>query len=490
MTPRLGGAILCTVMLAFAASIPYSWSVLARSIQSTCSEFPDNALLIGTVVALVVVTIIGTLGIGPRLYRHSLPLTLVLNSAAGITAMGLAVVSTATCIPWLLFFGAAFAGVTTTLGYYTGVTLLVEYFPKHRGFAASWYGGALGIGSAVFSAVEGALLHSLSVPAVWGVLTGAMALLTLPPVLFLRKPSSPSAAVAPAQGALPPAAGPEFPYFKFLLFWLAYFGSLAGGWASITALDLVVRDVGGIPDGDASFRITSGILWVYTLARFSAGPLSDIVGQDGCYLVATAVQVAAYASLPSLKIYPAAYLATLGASVFMMGAAKVMVASFIFKHFGGPLVPTVFGYSMSAFGVAGIVGSLTAQRMYTAAEADGGVAPASRADDLFRVMAGLSAFGFACFAALAMMRALERGRKAAAATAAAAPKAAESAAGLLTVALLADDASQELESAIPTRAAAPEERIMQLTRSLSKGGPGSAAPLVIVASTDLSREVQ
>lgn len=485
MTPRLGGAILCTVMLAFAASIPYSWSVLARSIQNTCSEFPDNALLIGTVVALVVVTIIGTLGIGPRLYRRSLPLTLTLNSAAGITAMGLAVVSTATCIPWLLFFGAAFAGVTTTLGYYTGVTLLVEYFPKHRGFAASWYGGALGIGSAVFSAVEGALLHSLSVPAVWGVLTGAMALLTLPPVLFLRKPRSPTAAVAPAQAAAAPAAsGPGFPYFKFLLFWLGYFGSLAGGWASITALDLVVRDVGGIPDGDASFRITSGILWAYTLARFAAGPLSDIVGQDGCYLVATAVQVAAYAALPSLKFYPAAYLTALGASVFMMGAAKVMVASFIFKHFGGLLVPSVFGYSMSAFGVAGIVGSLTAQQMYTAAEADGGVAPAARADDLFRVMTGLSAVGFACFAGLAMMRARERGRKAAAAGSLH-PKAAEPAAGQLTVALLSEGATREPDSALPVRPAAPEERIMQLARSLSKGG--SAAPLVIVATADSGR---
>lgn len=467
LTPRLAGAILCTVMLAFAASIPYSWSVLARSIQSTCPAFPDNALLVGTVVALTSVTIIGTFSISPRLYRRSLPLILALNSAAGLIAMGLGVISTALCIPWLLFAGAAFAGVTTTFGYYTGVTLLVEFFPKHRGFAASWYGGALGIGSAVFSAVEGALLHSLSVLAIWGVLTGAMALLTLPPVLFLRKPTSVPAAVAPTPAstvASPAAGGQGFPTFKFALFWLAYFGSLAGGWASITALDLVVRDVGDIPEGDASFRITSGILWAYTLARFASGPVSDMVGQDGCYLVATAVQVAGYASLPALQPYPAAYLAVLGASVFMMGSAKVMVASFIFKHFGGPLVPTIFGYSMSAFGVAGIVGSLTAQRMYTAAEADGGVAPAARGDDLFRVMAGLSALGFACFAALAFIRALERGQKVVAL-----PTATESA----RVALLTDagSAAEAADVSAPS-----DERIMQLTRSLSKGG--STAPLV------------
>ena len=395
-----------TLLLAFAASVPYSWSVMERASQAACPSFPPNVVLIGTVLALSAVTVLGTAGAGPWLYRRGLRVALVVNAATGIVGLVGASVAAYTCVDWLyLLTLGPLAGATTTIGYYTGVTLMMEWFPRHRGFAASWYGGALGVGSALFSSLEGALAVSVSVGTVWAVVAALMLLLTLPPIFLLSHPP-------PPPGGKPPAAAPRggrkgsaicppgFPWTLFALFWLGYFCSLTGGWAVISALDVIVNDVTAL-SASQTFGITSGVLWAYTLARFVSGPISDLIGQDGCYVVGTALEAVAYFILPSLAPWPAAFITVLAVAAFIMGSAKVMVAGYIFHHFKPAIALDMFSHSMAAFGVAGIVGSLTAQRLYTEAEADASIAPRDRAAKLFMVMGAISSAG--CLAYLAMM---------------------------------------------------------------------------------------
>jgi MFS family permease len=291
--------------------------------------------------------------------------------------------------PWMYLTYGLVGGLGLGLGYVTPVAAVTKWFPDKRGLATGMVVMGFGLGAFLYNNVLNAIPAFSAVAAEAGQVLaargGGAAGATLSPasvetlmwtfiwsgVVYavigglcasvLRDPStttSPSAtAAAPATASpaeYPPSRALRTPQFWAL--WAMLFLNVTAGILFISNAVPIMRELTGAPPGRA-LAVYGFIALFNGLGRLFWGAVSDRIGRNLAYLLIYALQVVIFfvvGGLESLALVGALFAVVL----LCYGGGFGTMPSFTADYFGTKYMGVNYGWILSAWGVAGIVGPI------------------------------------------------------------------------------------------------------------------------------------
>ena len=289
---------------------------------------------------------------------------------------------------WLLYFFCVVGGIGLGTGYVTPVSTLIKWFPDRRGLATglaimgfgfgAFFGGpvmALMIGGGRTLSFAGMQIPlSFAVPTLGisgtffvlacvylAVMTASALYLEPPPVGW--KPAGLEEALAsgkkkPAMDLMPMNANEAVRTWPFYGLWIMMFINITCGIALISVASPMAQEVTGM-----SALVAGGVVGLVGLfngaGRLGWASFSDVIGRPTTYIVFFAMQIAAFWLLPGLK----------GVLIFQVvlyvimtcyGGGFATLPAYIGDLFGTKQVSAIHGYVLTAWAMAGLVGSSAA----------------------------------------------------------------------------------------------------------------------------------
>jgi MFS family permease len=294
--------------------------------------------------------------------------------------------------PWMyLTYGIA-GGLGLGLGYVTPVAAVTKWFPDKRGFATGMVVMGFGLGAFLYNyilkafpafsrmateagkvlaarasgnagvALSPASVETLMWTFVWSgviyaVIGGVCASL-------LRNPPAAAPVSAPGAGAAP-AAAPETADYppsralrtpQFWSLWAMLFLNVTAGILFISNALPIMRELTDATPGTA-LAVYGFIALFNGLGRFFWGAVSDRIGRNMAYLLIYGVQVVIFFVVGGIHSLP--IVAALFAVVLLCyGGGFGTMPSFTADYFGTKYMGVNYGWILSAWGVAGIVGPI------------------------------------------------------------------------------------------------------------------------------------
>jgi MFS transporter, OFA family, oxalate/formate antiporter len=289
---------------------------------------------------------------------------------------------------WLLYFFCVIAGTGLGTGYVTPVSTLMKWFPDRRGLATglaimgfgfgSFFGGPvmalmIGGGSTLsFAGMQIPLSFAVPMLGISGtffvlacvylvVMTLSALYLEPPPAGW--KPAGLEEALAsgkkkPAMDLMPMNANEAVRTLPFYGLWIMMFINITCGIALISVASPMAQEVTGM-----SALVAGGVVGLVGLfngaGRLGWASFSDVIGRPNTYIAFFAMQIAAFWFLPGLKDL-LVFQIVLYLIMTCYGGGFATLPAYIGDIFGTKQVSAIHGYVLTAWAMAGLVGSSAA----------------------------------------------------------------------------------------------------------------------------------
>ncbi|HDG9776502.1 TPA: OFA family MFS transporter [Raoultella planticola] len=267
---------------------------------------------------------------------------------------------------WLLLSFSAICGIGLGTGYITPISTLMKWFPDRRGFATGLAIMGFGFGAFLGGPVMTQLIGADGISFTFYLLGGVYCLIMLVSASCLSPPPEnrpptgtkniqEKATKLPAQGIMPMRANEVFrtPYFYGL--WLMMFINITCGIAVISVASPLAQEATGMSALAAGTLV--GMIGLFNgFGRIMWASFSDIIGRPTTYITIFILQIVAFRLLPSLNGV-VLFEATLLLIITCYGGGFSTLPAYIGDIFGFRQVSSIHGYMLTAWALAGLVGS-------------------------------------------------------------------------------------------------------------------------------------
>jgi len=332
----------------------------------------------------------------------------------------------------LMWLGSGvIGGIGLGLGYISPVSTLIKWFPDRRGMATGMAIMGFGGGAMIGAPLADKLMKYFATPTSVGVWETFLALAAIYFVFMLGGALSyrvPAAGWKPA-GWNPPASAASKAMItnkhvhvnrvmsvpQFWLVWLVLFLNVSAGIGILAMASPLLQEVfgGRLIGVSASFNELStaqkaqiatiaagftGLLSLFNIGgRFVWATVSDYIGRKTTYFVFLALGFVLYAAIPTLAHGGSLAMFTLFFCIIlsMYGGGFSTVPAYLADLFGTQMVGAIHGRLLTAWAVAGVVGTSLVNYIRESQIAKG-VPKAEAYDTVMYVLAALLLLGFLC----------------------------------------------------------------------------------------------
>lgn len=266
---------------------------------------------------------------------------------------------------WILLISSAVGGIGLGIGYVTPISTLMKWFPEKQGLATGLaimgFGFGAFLGGPIMTwliSVEGISLTFYLLGAIYCpiIIASACYLSPLPEKWTTSDMKNPVILTdLPARGIIPMQASEAVrsPYFYGL--WLMMFINITCGIAMISVASPMVQEATGISALSAGTLV--GIIGLLNgVGRILWASFSDIIGRPNTYITFFVLQIFAFRLLPSMKDI-VLFQSTLLLIITCYGGGFSTLPAYIGDLFGLRQISTIHGYVLTAWAMAGLVGS-------------------------------------------------------------------------------------------------------------------------------------
>lgn len=266
---------------------------------------------------------------------------------------------------WILLISSAVGGIGLGIGYVTPISTLMKWFPERQGLATGLaimgFGFGAFLGGPIMTwliSVEGISFTFYLLVCVYCLIIIVSACYLSPPpekwtTSGMKNPEIPT--VLPAKGIIPMQANEAVrtPYFYGL--WLMMFINITCGIAVISVASPMAQEATGISALSAGTLV--GMIGLLNgVGRILWASFSDIIGRPNTYITFFILQTFAFRLLPSMNEI-VLFEATLLLIITCYGGGFSTLPAYIGDLFGLRQISTIHGYVLTAWAMAGLVGS-------------------------------------------------------------------------------------------------------------------------------------
>ena len=267
---------------------------------------------------------------------------------------------------WLLYFFCVIAGVGLGTGYVTPVSTLMKWFPDRRGLATGLAIMGFGFGAFFGAPIMANMIQSQGISNTFFILGAVYLVVMTLSSLYLEpppkdwKPASMEADLAsgkkkPAMDLMPMNANEAVKTLPFYGLWIMMFINITCGIAVLSVASPMAQEVTGMSAMAAGGVV--GIIGLFNGAgRLAWASFSDILGRPLTYVAFFAIQVVAFYVLPSLREV-VMFQVVLYLIMTCYGGGFSTLPAYIGDIFGTKQVSAIHGYVLTAWAMAGLVGS-------------------------------------------------------------------------------------------------------------------------------------
>lgn len=271
---------------------------------------------------------------------------------------------------WFLLFGyGVIAGIGNGLTYVVPIATLIRWFPDKRGLITGLAVMGFGFGAFFIGMIIPGLIVKVGVANAFLILgavyliLAALAALTLrnPPAGWLPKGFKPSVTTVSAADSFGWAEAKKTPQWYML--WCMLFLNVTAGMGLLSKLSPMAQEViklaQGVDDPAKLAVLGGGVLATASifngLGRLFWAAVSDKLGRKGTYMVMFLTQAILYILLPQIS---SVLIFTIIACYLLscLGGGFAVMPSFAADSFGPTNIGKVYGFLLTAWGAAGVVG--------------------------------------------------------------------------------------------------------------------------------------
>jgi OFA family oxalate/formate antiporter-like MFS transporter len=363
----------------------YAWSVFVKPIVAAQGW---NMV----VVSRVFMVIIGTIGIsaafgGILVDKKGPKFVAVLGAILYGIGVLLGGVALHTGNIWILFFGyGVIGGIGNGLAYVVPIATLIRWFPDKRGLITGLSVMGFGLGAFFIGMIIPGLINKIGVANSFFVLgviylvLNLLASLTLknPPAGWLPAGFKPSASTVSAADSFSWTEASKTP--QWYMIWGMLFLNVTAGMGLLSKLSPMAQEVikfaQNIDDPAKLAVLGGGVLATASifngLGRLFWAAVSDKIGRKNVFLVMFLSQAILYIVLPQIT---SVLIFTIIACYLLacLGGGFAVMPAFAADSFGPTYIGKVYGFVLTAWGAAGVVGGFVfaqfdkQQSLYTAA---------------------------------------------------------------------------------------------------------------------------
>lgn len=341
----------------------YAWSVFIRPLITELGWELEETQLTFSLAIFV-------LGISAAFLGHFIekkgPRTSGLLAAVffgmGILGSGLAVKLESVYLLYL-FYGL-FGGLGLGLGYIAPVSALIRWFPDKPGLATGMAVMGFGFAAMISSPVIVYLLPRIGIANTFFTLGGAYFIIMLISSLYLVLPPKKEPAETAEikknriEVSSELSAREAVRTRRFWYLWLMFFINIACGIAIISAASPMAREYTGMTAVAAAAMV--GIMGLFNGAgRIGWASLSDRIGRPAIFTTFFALQIVAFVLLPNLG-NEILFQGLIFLILSCYGGGFACMPAFIKDLFGTRQLGIIFGYILTAWAAAGMIGPLFA----------------------------------------------------------------------------------------------------------------------------------
>lgn len=263
-----------------------------------------------------------------------------------------------------LFYGL-FGGLGLGLGYIAPVSALIRWFPDKPGLATGMAVMGFGFAALISSPVIVYLLPKIGIASTFFLLGSVYFLIMLLSSLFLSLPLQEQ---APEEGDTKVvevnviitdlSAREAVRTRRFWYLWLMFFANIACGIAIISAASPMAREFTGMTAVAAATMV--GVMGLFNgVGRIGWASLSDRIGRPAIFTTFFALQILAFVLIPNVE-NELLFQGLVFLILSCYGGGFACMPAFVKDLFGARQLGIIFGYVLTAWAVAGIVGPLFA----------------------------------------------------------------------------------------------------------------------------------
>ncbi len=348
----------------------YAWSVFVKPVMAAHNWTQAE-------VAVVFMIIIGTIGVsaafGGILVDKKGP---KFAATTGVILYGIGVLLGGVALKigsiWLLYIGyGVIAGIGNGLAYVVPIATLIRWFPDKRGLITGLAVMGFGLGAFFIGKIVPGLILNIGVANAFFVLgavylvANSLAAMVLrnPPAGWLPDGFTPSASTVSAADSFSWDEAKKTP--QWYMIWGMLFLNVSAGMGLISKLSPMAQDVfrvaQGISDPAQLAILGGGVLAMASifngLGRLFWAAVSDKIGRKNVFLVMFATQAALYFYLPAVT---STLIFTVIACYLLscLGGGFAVMPAFAADSFGPTYIGKVYGFVLTAWGAAGVIGGL------------------------------------------------------------------------------------------------------------------------------------
>lgn len=371
--PRIAVALLCTVLHLCFGTV-YAWSYFqVLLVQYLDWTFTDTALSFGIAIFSLGCSAAWAGTILPKWGPRKLAMI-----GSLMFVLGFFIASYALTVNNLLIFNIGYGvigGIGLGFGYVTPVATVANWFPDRKGLATGVVVMGFGMGALLLSKLLAPVLfvytqEDLPLVFMWlGIVFGCI---LIPASFFVDNPLKDEEASAADEAAAGRLEDDEPDYVRrclttpeFAIMWTIFFFNIVAGISIISIQSPLLQEVWNLSDPslDPATLAQYGATLIAVssvcngLGRLLWGLLSDVIGRVTVFRILLASQTVVFGILMTERD-PWIFSALVCYVLLCFGGGFATMPSFITDVFGAKKMSAIYGVSLTAWAMAGILGPL------------------------------------------------------------------------------------------------------------------------------------
>lgn len=353
----------------------YAYSVYQKPLQNTLGWEISDVSFAFTVAVVILALAAAFLGkyveaYGPRISG------LVAATTFGLGIIGAGVAVQLESYPGFLGTFGVIAGVGIGLGYIAPISTLVEWFPDRRGMATGMAVMGFGAGALITGPVANVIIQNYGVPMAFFSLGTGYFLLMAAGASYLKKPpdgwvpegmdedeieSDGTKGVTVSTDLAQLTAKEALRTRRYYLVWTVIFINVTAGIMLLSVASPMIQAITGATAATAASIV--GVIGVFNGGgRIFWASASDYIGRTATYGTFFGLQIIAFLSLPRIQNV-LLFAGVLFLIITAYGGGFACLPAYLGDLFGTKELGAIHGYTLTAWGLAGIVGPTLVSRI-------------------------------------------------------------------------------------------------------------------------------
>jgi OFA family oxalate/formate antiporter-like MFS transporter len=347
-------------LMQMALGAVYAWSVfrvpLSKQFHWSISEV--------TLTFSICVFVLGVAAFLGGLWLNKTSPRVVALTAGFLYGLGIFLASfSANRLWWLYLSYGVIGGIGLGIGYIVPITVLVKWFPDHRGLITGIAVAGFGAGALVTAPVASHLIQSVGVLQTFAYLGVAYLVVTMATGWFMQVPPegwkpagwTPSATQSAQRAASDYTLGGALRTWQWWALWVLLFLNTTAGISLISQESPMFQEIARV-----TAIVAGGMVGVVSIGnaagRIFWASISDAITRRWTFALMFAVQFGLFWIMPRLTA--AGVLSGVSFVILMCyGGGFGTMPAFTADYFGAKNVGPIYGLMMTAWGTASIVGT-------------------------------------------------------------------------------------------------------------------------------------